>query len=135
MFTASEQWVLPGTARLLQTDVEREAAHILKELGIQIGEIRCLGGGSRSKLWNQIKADVTGRPVVTTQSSEAACLGAAILAGKAVGLFSSLEDACQQMVIIKDRFEPDPENSNVYSTTYQRYVELYDSLQDLFEKE
>ncbi|MBN1319123.1 MAG: FGGY-family carbohydrate kinase [Anaerolineales bacterium] len=108
---------------------------VLEEMGIQIGEIRCLGGGSRSKLWNQIKADVTGRPVVTTQSSEAACLGAAILAGKAVGLFSSIEDACKNMVIIKDRFEPNPENSEVYARTYQRYMELYDSLLELFDNE
>ena len=108
---------------------------VLEELGIQIEEIRCLGGGSRSPLWNQIKADVTGRPVVTTHSPEAACLGAAILAGKAIGLFSSLNDACQQMVTIKDRFEPNPDNAAVYAATYERYVELYDSLCPLFDKE
>jgi xylulokinase len=108
---------------------------VLEELGIQIDEIRCLGGGSRSNIWNQIKADVTGRPVITTQSSEAACLGAAILAGKGVGLYSSLEDACEQMVGVKDRFEPNPDNSAVYSTAYKRYMTLFNSLQDIFEME
>jgi xylulokinase len=108
---------------------------VLEELGIRIEEIRCLGGGSRSPLWNQIKADVTGRPVVTTHSPEAACLGAAILAGKAIGLFPSLQDACQQMVAIKDRFEPNPDNAAAYAAAYERYVELYDSLCLLFDKE
>ena len=107
----------------------------LEELGIHIEEIRCLGGGSRSSLWNQIKADMIGRPVVTTSSPEAACLGAAILAGKAIGMFSSLQDACEQMVAIKDRFEPNPDNAPAYAATYERYVELYDRLCPLFDKE
>jgi len=72
---------------------------------------------------------------VTTNSPEAACLGAAILAGKAVGMFPSLQAACGQMVSIKERFEPNPDNAAVYAATYDRYVELYDRLCPLFQKD
>jgi len=104
----------------------------LEELGIKVNEIRSLGGGSRSRLWNQIKADLTGRPVLTMENEEAACLGAAILAGLAVGMFKSLEEACKKMAIVKERFEPNSANFKVYAKTYENYVKLYEDLCDLF---
>lgn len=61
---------------------------VLEDLGIKVTEIRSLGGGSRSFLWSQIKADVTQRTVYTTQNEEeAACLGAAMLAGVLLPVF------------------------------------------------
>jgi len=115
--------------------IVRRNIDVLEELGIRIEEIRSLGGGARSSLWNQIKADLTGRRVVTTQCPEAACLGAAILAGKAIGLFPSLEKACQQMISLRDKYDPNPDNATAYAATYERYVELYESLRVLFNKE
>ena len=69
----------------------------LGNIGIEVGEIRSLGGGARSAVWNQIKADITGRPIVTMQCAEAASLGAAILAGKATGIYSNVRDACDKI--------------------------------------
>jgi xylulokinase len=106
----------------------------LEELGIKVNEIRSLGGGSRSRLWNQIKADLTQRPVLTMKNEEAACLGAAILAGLAVGMFTSLEEACKKMAVVKERFEPNSANFKVYTKTYRNYVKLYEDLCDLFSK-
>lgn len=112
----------------------RRNIDVLEDLKIKVNEIRCLGGGARSKLWNQIKADLTHKPVVTTENEEAACLGAAILAGKAVGMFKSLNEACKTMVAIKERFEPNPANFEVYDKMYQRYVQLYEDLCDMFSR-
>lgn len=106
----------------------------LDRLNIKVNEIRSLGGGSRGRLWNQIKADLTQKPVLTMENEEAACLGAAILAGKAVGMFDSIEEACTKMVSIKERFEPNPANSRVYAKTYENYKKLYEDLCDLFAK-
>ena len=61
----------------------RRNLEVLEDLNISVSEIRSLGGGSRSLTWSQIKADVSKRPVVTMKNEEAACLGAAILAGVA----------------------------------------------------
>ena len=115
--------------------IVRRNIEVVEEMGIQVSEIRGLGGGSRSAVWNQIKADLTGRPVLTMENEEAACLGAAIVAGVGVGLFESLEDACGRMVQVKGRYEPDPAHAAVYSEHYARYVGLYDSLVGMFANE
>ena len=106
----------------------------LEGLNIKVDEIRSLGGGARSKLWNQIKADLTQRQVLTMENEEAACLGAAILAGTAIGMFKNLEDACKKMVRINEKFEPNLTNSKIYTKTYENYVELYENLCPLFDK-
>jgi len=117
------------------TCIVRRNIEVLEDLGIKVKEIRALGGGARSRLWKQIEADVTRRPVITTKNEEAACLGAAILAGTAVGLYRNIDEACEKMVSIRDRFDPNPANFQVYETTYQRYVQLYNDLCDLFATE
>ncbi len=114
--------------------IVRRNIDVLATLGIHVSEIRCLGGGARSRIWNQIKADLIHIPVVTTQNEEAACLGAAVLAGKAVGMFHSLDDAIGHMVVLKERFEPNPEHRAAYDQVYQNYVQLYTDLCGLFEK-
>ena len=115
--------------------IVRRNIEAIEEMGLSVRQIRALGGGAKSKIWKQIEADVTKRPVVTTQAQAEACLGAAILAGKAAGLFKSIDDACSKMVQTKERFEPNNANFKVYDDAYERYVQLYDSLCPLFERE
>lgn len=104
----------------------------LSALGIHVDEIRSLGGGSKSRTWNQIKADILGVPVVTMDSKEAACLGAAILAGKAVGVFGDVESACSAMVHEKERFIPSPQHKTAYDRQYRRYQDLFSALENSF---
>jgi xylulokinase len=113
----------------------RRNIDVVEDLGISVKEIRALGGGARSRVWKQIEADLTKRPVFTTMNEEAACLGAAILAGKAVGLYSSIEEASDSMVVIKERFEPNPNNAAIYDKTYRKYIKLYTDSCDLFSEE
>jgi xylulokinase len=114
--------IMESVAYMLRRNVE-----ILEELGIAVKEIRALGGGARSPLWNQIKADVLGVPIVTLTTEEQACLGAAILAGT-----PSSEEAAQKLVKMADRWEPDPEVKPIYDFGYAMYVRLYESVKDLF---
>jgi len=100
----------------------------LKNNQIKIKEIRALGGGSVSDLWNQIKADMSGIPYITTRSSEAACMGAAILAGAGSGVFSSIEDGCTKLVTIKKKYLADPAKYEKYQEIYRRYVKLYEHM-------
>lgn len=115
--------------------IVRRNIEVIEGLGIPVEEIRALGGGARSRLWKQMEADITHRPVLTTINEEAATLGAAILAGKAVGMFASVEEAAGQMVQIKERFEPQRANHAAYETAYGTYKQLYDELCPLFERE
>jgi xylulokinase len=115
--------------------IVRRNIEVVEELGIRVSEIRGLGGGSRSVVWNQIKADLTGRPFLTMENEEAACLGAAIVAGVGVGLFRSLPEACDRMVQVRGRHEPNTEHARAYAEHYAKYVDLYDSLTSMFAKE
>ena len=114
--------------------IVRRNIEVIEGLGLPVNEIRALGGGARSRVWKQMEADITRRPVLTTTNEEAATLGAAILAGKAVGLYASIEEAAGQMVQIKERFEPQPAHRAVYDEAYRTYVRLYDELCPLFEQ-
>ena len=106
----------------------------LSDMGIEVNEVRSLGGGSKSAVWSQIKSDITGKRMMTTKSKEAACLGAALLAGKAVGIFDSIDKAVDSMIDIKSTFEPDPENKKVYETAYKLYQKLFNDLSECFEQ-
>jgi xylulokinase len=86
-----------------------------------IEEIRATGGGASSSLWCRIKADMTGKKVVTLKNSETACLGSAILAGLGTGVFPSLETACEKLVKTDKIYLPEKKD---YSFLYEKYKKL-----------
>lgn len=103
-------------------------------MGLEVEQIRTMGGGSKADLWNQIKADITGKTLnVTYSSQDTACLGAAILAGYAAGIFESIESAVDSMVAIRKTFEPNMENHEIYKKQYRKFNVLFRSLTELFE--
>lgn len=105
-------------------------------MGLEVKQIRTMGGGSKSDIWNQIKADITGKTLhVTYSSQDTACLGAAILAGKAAGVFESIESAVDSMVQIRKTFEPNPANRAVYDRQYQMFKLLFKALTPVFNED
>ncbi len=114
--------------------VLRRNLDALKEMGIEVQEIRSLGGGSKSKVWNRIKADINNVTLETVKSVEAASLGVAILAGKAVGAFESIQAAVDSMVEVKERIPPCETNRKVYDEGYTLYKKLFNDLSGCFEK-
>ncbi len=95
----------------------------LEYLGLDVEEIRAMGGGANSPLWCQMKADMTGKRLVTLKNKETACLGSAILAAVGVGCFASVE-AATKLIKLDRVFE----SRNVdYSECYDRYL-YYDRL-------
>lgn len=119
--------VLEAVAFMLRRNLE-----LLAVAGSTAAEIRSHGGGARSALWNQVKADVCGLPVVTLRGEDAAVRGDAMLAGVAGGVFPDLEQASAAMVVIRDRYEPDPTTHTAYDDAYDRYVRLFDALRPIF---
>lgn len=121
--------VMEAIACILRRNIE-----VLEDMGIKPSEVRLLGGGSKSKIWNQIKADIIKRPTITMEAGEdAACLGAAILAGNATGIFDTVEEGCEMMTSMKEKFKPEKENFSVYDKLYRKYLSLYESLLELFD--
>lgn len=97
----------------------------LDYLPFETKEIRIMGGGASSKLWCQIKSDMTGKVLKTLELTETACLGSAILAGKGIGVFSDVAEACEK--IVKTKKEYYPQNVD-YTEVYERYVKLDNTL-------
>lgn len=120
--------VLEGTAFALVHNVE-----IGKQSGIKIDEIRSVGGGSKSELWNQIKADVLGLPIAILKDSSGAAVGDAYLAGLGSGSFSNIRDVINSTVSIENRYLPNKTNHDYYQERYARFRNLYESLKGEFD--
>ena len=91
---------------------------------LDLREVRVTGGGERSALWNRIKADVSGLPVVSIVGSGGAPMGSALLAGFASGLFPDLREASGRWVRRGTRTEPDAGTAPLYAGRLARYERL-----------
>lgn len=69
-------------------------------------EIRSMGGGASSDLWCSIKANMTGKTIVTLKNKETACLGSAILAAVSQNEFKTIEEACKKFVAVDKTYQP-----------------------------
>jgi len=114
-------------------------AYMLKKIladftraGVVMTEVRSMGGGARSDLWLQIKADVIGLPLVRMEEEETSTLGAAMLASVQCGDHPDLVAAAAAMVRLGRRFEPDRSNAPVYAKSFALYNELYEALAPVF---
>jgi xylulokinase len=115
--------ILESVAYMIMNNLQ-----VLRSAGIAIEEIRALGGGARSHLWNQINADCTGIPFVTFRSSEPTSMGAALLAGVGSGVYENIEEGCDIMVRVNRRFEPEPNATAAYAKVFSQYQKLYKAL-------
>jgi len=107
---------------------------ILEKYVPPIKEIRVGGGGAKMNLLNQIQADIFQTPVFLTSTEESSALGAAILAAKALGYYSSLSDACNSTVKLTRVFNPILENSVEYSKLFEKYCAISNHLYKYFFK-
>jgi xylulokinase len=98
----------------------------LEALGVTPHEIRLIGGGSKSKLWRQVCADIFGTPVITMTSPEGAALGAAIQALAVVETGKSVVDWALQLAETQqdERAEPDPQRVELYRELRLRQTKL-----------
>ena len=112
--------------RALLEGVALETAVMAERLSAAVGPVaslRAAGGGSQSAVWMQIFADVLGVPVESTASSYAAAVGAALIAGSAVGLV----DGGATMPVAA-RFEPDATRAESYRAKLVLYRRLYETM-------
>ena len=102
------------------------------DTGVHAATIRTAGGATRLPDWTQIKAEVTGRMVITVPVKDVGTLGAAMLGAVAAGRFADPPAAAARMVRVDATFLPRPEWKAVYDDLYGVYTELYPRLRDLF---
>ncbi|MBN1427085.1 MAG: hypothetical protein JXB07_01790 [Anaerolineae bacterium] len=97
----------------------------MENAGIAIQKLHVIGGGAKSPKWLQMKADVFGKPVCVLEHTEAAAFGAALLAGQAIGVYPSLQEAVSYLIKIRMNFEPDFRNIDRHRERYLRYKRIY----------
>ncbi len=105
---------------------------IIKENNFKIKEIIACGGTTKSRLWLQIYSDVTGLPLKTTSTPEAASLGSAILGAVAAKKYDSIKEAADVMVKFKEEITPDLKNYEKYKFFVNCYHDTYLKLKDSF---
>jgi xylulokinase len=123
--------------RAMMEGVGFSLLHNLKtaeEVGAYVQDMNSVGGAANSKLWTQIKADITGKTIHVPFSDHATTLGAAILAGVGSGIYTSFESAVSKTVHIQRTHHPNMHNHNILKGYYDLYLELYDRLKDCYDK-
>jgi xylulokinase len=103
-----------------------------RELGVKPSEIRLTGGGSNSRVWRRICADVFGVPVVCLRSGEGAGLGAALQAGWTFGGSKGLDGICSRIVELDEstRVEPDVDKTRIYAGLLEKSRLLRETLHE-----
>ena len=120
---------LEGAAYALRHNLE-----IAEGAGAKVSRMRAMGGAANSKLWTQIKSDITGKPIDVPSADTATTLGTAMLAGVAVGVYKDFEEAVANTVITRRTHEPDDTKAAVYNHNYETYIELYKNLKSLMQR-
>ena len=104
-----------------------------RELGVRVDHIRLAGGGARDPLWRQLQADVFACPVETPEHEEGPAFGAALMAGVGCGVWSSLGEACDEGIRIREVRDPAPTAG--LDRAREVHAMLYDRLRDTFPRQ
>lgn len=112
--------VLEGVAYSL-----RDCVEVFKEMNISVDDMMACGGGGTSPLWRQMLADLYACPVKTVASKEGPALGVGILALTGSGVYSSVQEACANIVKTDKVQQPIADNVPQYEKYYQLYKEVY----------
>lgn len=107
---------------------------ILKDLGIEVDKMMACGGGGKSPIWRQMLADMYHCTVGTIKQGEGPALGVAILAAVGVGIYDSVEQACDEIIVMNNSYEPIEENSVKYDALHEVYKEVYVQLKGTYKK-
>jgi xylulokinase len=103
---------------------------ILDDQKIAVDHLVAVGGGSKSRPWLQIKADILQIPVSTLATKEAGALGCAVLCAAAMGEYGSVEEAAAAMSHIDATIEPDAAHREFYNEKFELYKKLHDHVRE-----
>ncbi|MBX6322731.1 MAG: carbohydrate kinase, partial [Rhodospirillaceae bacterium] len=126
VFRAIMEGVAYGTALIFDT---------MRANGYAPRQVMICGGSTRSPLWLQIHADVTGVPMTVTEVTDAPILGCAILAAVGAGLHPDISAAAARMVRVARTVEPDPAMTAAYRPFYEAYRDTYPALADILHRQ
>jgi FGGY-family pentulose kinase len=122
LFRAILEGICYGTELIFRT---------LRRHDFELRSIVAAGGATRSDLWMQLHADVSGVPVSIPREPEGPVLGAAMLAAVGAGIHPDIETAAAEMVHVERTIQPDQGRHEDYAFFVDRYTELYPATKDV----
>ncbi|HBG26910.1 MAG: hypothetical protein A2Y10_10525 [Planctomycetes bacterium GWF2_41_51] len=126
-FDTKREDILKAIYEGIAFDLKRNY-RLLERKNAGIKEIRVVGGGSRSDVWMQLLANITGLTITTLRSDEGSSMGVAMLGACAVGAFNSVEEAVAKWIVKKAAFEPEINAMKAFEAKYQKYLQIYDNV-------
>jgi xylulokinase len=127
-------------AHMIRAVMEGVAYHIrwicqvMQGLGLTIGPVRAIGGGSTSPIWTQIISDVIERELHIVDSPvEAGAIGAALTVAVGMGVHPNV-DSLDDLIATNRRVQPRSQFTRRYRALYDAYREVYDGLAPIFHR-
>lgn len=111
----------------------RDNMEVFTRNGLQIKEIRITGGGSKSRLWRQIMADMLGVELKIPLTAETAAFGAAILAGCGAGIYEDAASAAKRLTRVTEAEKPRVKQHKMYTKRFALFKKIYQNLIDCYE--
>jgi autoinducer 2 (AI-2) kinase len=93
--------------------------------GVEFDTIIFAAGAAKGFLWPQILADVTGKTIKIPKVIEATALGGAMAAGVGAGVYSSLKDAAEKLVVWDKTYQPNMDNFKTYQSIKEQWQQVY----------
>ncbi|NLC33157.1 MAG: xylulokinase [Clostridiales bacterium] len=110
----------------------KESQTLLTELGVCANVMSLCGGGAKSPVFRQMLADVYRLPCNLPLMTNSAALGVAILAAVGCGMYSSVPEACDEILKFKEAEKPDEKNAETYRQYYEVYRGIYPALKETY---
>ncbi len=118
--------IMEGVSFALRNNIET-----VESLGIEINQVRAVGGGLKSDIWLTILGKILRKPIVTVSVPDTANLGNMLLCGSALGVFTSLNDVAAKLVTTDKRVFF-AEDTRIYEKQYAIFLALYENLKKTF---
>lgn len=120
--------IMEGVSFALRNNIEA-----VESLGIQINEVRAVGGGLKSQVWLEILGKILRKPIATVSIRDTANLGNILLCGHALEIFSSYQNAAEKIISTDDKVFY-PNGSDMYERRYPVFLDLYERIKPLYKQ-
>ncbi len=107
----------------------------MKHVGYEFKTMKCLGGSTRSLVWMQIVADMTGLDMQVSRCADMAPRGAAMAAGVGSGVYRDFEEAYEVSQCPVTHITPNWENYRQYQSLFDNYKNIFFHQRSLFEEQ
>jgi len=120
--------ILEGSSFLVKQVID-----ILEKMDIELKDVIMVGGGSRSYVWQQTRADVTGKTYLVPNIEEnATALGTYIIVAVGLGIYHDFYEAIDKLFKVRNICEPDMDRHREYQKKYKKYLDVHNLIDQIY---